>query len=65
MLGKFAAVFGPFIYGITRALTDSPRHSILSIIILFILGGVLLYFVDEEEGAKAALELAEELETQE
>jgi len=60
MLGKFAAVFGPFIYGITRALTESPRQSILSIIILFILGGVLLYFVDEEKGIKAAQALAEE-----
>ncbi len=64
MLGKFAAVFGPLLYGLARQYTKSPRESILSIIILFVLGGILLYFVDEEQGQKAAQELALVKETE-
>jgi UMF1 family MFS transporter len=64
MLGKFAAVFGPLLYGLARQYTKSPRESILSIIVLFVLGAVLLYFVDEEEGQRAAQELAQEIEAE-
>ena len=56
MLGKFAAVFGPMIYGFMRLYTGE-RQSILSIIILFVLGGALLLFVDEEKGKAAAREM--------
>ena len=54
MLGKFAAVLGPVMMGVVSLLTQSPRMSILSISLLFILGGILLYYVDEEK-AKAML----------
>ena len=57
MLGKFAAVFGPLIMGVVGLLTKDPRLAILSIIVLFIAGGVLLWFVDEEKGRKMAQEL--------
>ena len=56
MLGKFAAVFGPMIYGLMRLYTGE-RQSILSIIFLFILGGILLLFVDVEKGKAAAREM--------
>ena len=49
MLGKFAAVLGPIMMGVVSVLTQSPRVSILSISILFIAGGILLYYVDEEK----------------
>lgn len=42
MMGKFAAVLGPFMMGATALLTDNPRAAILSIVVLFIGGGVLL-----------------------
>lgn len=57
MLGKFAAVIGPFLVGWVGVLTDNPRIAIFSIIILFISGGVILYMVDEKEGARIAEEL--------
>lgn len=57
MLGKFAAVLGPLLMGVVALLTGDSRLSILSIIILFIGGAVLLYFVDEEEGRRMAQEL--------
>ena len=49
MLGKFAAVIGPIMMGVVSLLTQSPRLSILSISILFIAGGILLYYVDEDK----------------
>jgi MFS transporter, UMF1 family len=58
MLGKFAAIIGPSIMGVVGVLTGNPRLSILAIIVLFVGGGALLYFVREQraesKGAMAA-----------
>ena len=56
MLGKFAAVIGPFLMGSITVLTGSNRIGILSIIVLFAMGGFLLTKVDEEEGRRIAHE---------
>ncbi len=53
MLGKFAAIIGPVLIGVVTITTGSNRLGILSIIILFIIGGVLLSKVDEKESAEA------------
>ena len=58
MLGKFAAVIGPVLMGgvglLVRALgysSDSAtRIGITSLSLLFLTGGILFYFVDEEKG---------------
>ena len=42
MLGKFAAVLGPTIVGVTAVMTGSPRVAILSLLVLFISGAWLL-----------------------
>lgn len=42
MLGKFAAVLGPVVVGVTAALTGDPRLSILAILFFFVAGGILL-----------------------
>ena len=42
MLGEFAAILGPLLIGLTSYLTQDPRASILSVIVLFALGGGLL-----------------------
>lgn len=47
MLGKFAAVIGPLLMGVTAVLTGSTRLSILSVVILFVLGALLLWRVRE------------------
>jgi UMF1 family MFS transporter len=71
MLGKFAAIVGPVLMGLTGLiakrllLPPSPteeqiiatglvatRLSIVSIILLFIAGGILFFFVDEKKGKK-------------
>ncbi len=51
---KFAAVFGPFIFALVGQLTGSSRFGIISLIIFFIAGIVLLKFVDIERGMKEA-----------
>jgi len=50
MMGKFAAVLGPLMMGWVAIITQSPRLSILSVLLLFIAGAVLLALVDEEKG---------------
>lgn len=47
MMGKFAAVLGPLLVGITAALLDSTRLSILSILVLFVAGAALLWRVPD------------------
>ena len=42
MLGKFAAIIGPLLVGWTGVMTGSPRTGLLSLLILFTLGGLLL-----------------------
>jgi UMF1 family MFS transporter len=54
MVGKFAAVLGPFMIGWISLATGNPRFSLLSIMVLFITGGGLLYFVDEKVGRRMA-----------
>lgn len=49
MMGKFAAVIGPALVGITAATTGSARLSIVSIVILFAVGGFLLTRVEARQ----------------
>ncbi len=57
MLGKFAAVMGPFFMGLTGLLTGSPRRSILALTVLFAIGAALLWSVRESDGARLAREM--------
>ena len=52
MLGKFAAIIGPPMMGYIGLITGNPRMGILSIVILFILGGFILTKVDLQEGER-------------
>ncbi len=54
MLGKFATVIGPLLMGSITILTGSTRIGILSILILFISGGIMLWRVDIVKGEEYA-----------
>ena len=56
MLGKFAAILGPFMMGWVAALTGSPRLGILSLLILFLSGALVLAFVREEKPGHAPIQ---------
>lgn len=47
MLGKFAAIIGPMFMGFVGYITKSPRISIVSIGLFFVIGGIILSFVKE------------------
>ncbi|MGE4397388.1 MAG: MFS transporter [Sulfurimonas sp.] len=51
-IGKFAAIFGPLLIALVALVSQNSRVSIASISILFIVGAILLYFVDEKKGEK-------------
>ena len=54
MLGKFAAVLGPLLVGWVAALSGDSRAGILSVLVLFVAGAVLLARVDVAAGERAA-----------
>jgi UMF1 family MFS transporter len=53
---KFAGIVGPLVFGVVSQLAGASRLSILSIIVFFIVGGLLLTRVDEDEGRRVALQ---------
>jgi UMF1 family MFS transporter len=50
MMGKFAAILGPVLVGWVAVVTDSSRIGILSILVLFVIGAILLSRVDVRQG---------------
>lgn len=62
---KFAAIVGPFMFAFIGQITGNSRYGIISLIVFFIAGIILLKFVDVEKGteeAKRATELEEIVE---
>ncbi len=76
MLGKFAAIMGPALMGVTGLLAKrlllptaptadqirsvgilATRSSIMAVLILFFVGALLLYFVDEGKGRAEAADI--------
>jgi UMF1 family MFS transporter len=45
MFGKFASIIGPFLMGLVTALSQDSRMGILSVILLFLAGGLTFLFV--------------------
>ena len=56
VIDKFAGMFGPSVMALVIGLTGSSRLGILSIVFFFVVGAVLLYTVDEDEGRRVARE---------
>ncbi len=56
--GKFAAIFGPMVYGEVTAWTGSHRWAVLSIAVFFLAGLVAFQFVNERRGIEAAQQVA-------
>ncbi len=61
MLGRFAAIVGPLLLGVMTLITGQQRYGILSLIILFAAGGLILRKVDEDK-AKSDLEVFSRIE---
>lgn len=57
---KFSAIWGPLAFAVIRQVTGSARLSIISLVVFFVVGGVILAFVrmNEAEREKDELERA-------
>ncbi|MFQ5794968.1 MAG: MFS transporter [Candidatus Bipolaricaulia bacterium] len=55
VFSKFSAIWGPVAFAVIRQVTGTARLSIISLIVFFIVGLILLYFVDEEQAREAKL----------
>lgn len=51
VFGKFAAILGPFLLGLMTTLTGQSRWGILSLCLLFVVGGVLLALTPKAGGS--------------
>jgi UMF1 family MFS transporter len=51
---KFAGILGPALFAVTITLTGSSRYGIISVLLFFVVGGLLLGRVDVEAGQRAA-----------
>lgn len=48
--GKFASILGPALFAFITDLTGMVRAGVASVVVFFIVGWVLFYYVDEEKG---------------
>lgn len=51
---KLAGMFGPALFVLAITLTGSSRNAIASVVLFFVVGGVLLSFVNVDEGRRAS-----------
>jgi UMF1 family MFS transporter len=51
---KFAGIFGPLFFGASVAVFQSSRAAVLSVIVFFVAGAIVLSFVDVKAGEAAA-----------
>lgn len=56
IMEKFSAIMGPIVFAAAVALFGSSQPAILSLIIFFVVGGLILIFVNTEEGKRVAKE---------
>lgn len=54
VVDKVSGIFGPAVFAAVTAATGSSRYAIVSVAAFFIVGGVLLAFVDVREGQRRA-----------
>lgn len=53
---KFACIFGPLVFGLITDLSENPRNAIISLVLFFVVGMILLSRVNMERGRLKALE---------
>lgn len=62
IFSKGAAVVGPAIIALITGLTGNPRYGILSLLLFFVIGGVLLMLVPKNDGDLPIKELKEKVD---
>ena len=54
IVGKFSAILGPVLFAVIGRMFGQSRYSIISLIVFFVVGMILLTRVDEQEGMRVA-----------
>ena len=54
IMEKFSAIIGPLLFAAAGLIFGSSRPAVLSLIVIFFIGGLLLTFVDVDEGKRVA-----------
>jgi UMF1 family MFS transporter len=54
IMGKFSAILGPVLFAVMGRLFGQSRYSIISLIVFFVVGIVILSRVDERAGISVA-----------
>ncbi len=54
--GKATSFMGTFLFGAVVLQTGSPRKAIISLLVLFLVGGAIMLFIDVERGRREAAE---------
>ncbi|WP_077213550.1 MFS transporter [Bacillus dakarensis] len=62
IFGKFAAIAGPLLVGVTAQMTGSTNSGVFSLVILFVVGGALLLRVPRNSEAVSLPEVTKQLE---
>ncbi|KAB8137528.1 MFS transporter [Gracilibacillus oryzae] len=57
IFGKFASITGPLLLGVTAQLTGKSNAGILSLIVLFVIGMIVLSFVPSDKKVEEMIEL--------
>lgn len=58
VFSKVAGIFGPLLFALAIRATGSLNMAVLSVVVLFVAGAVILLFVDVEEGQRRAKEVS-------
>ena len=56
MVSKFSAIWGPWVFALITHFAQSARTAIVSLIVFFVLGVIMLSLVDEQQARRAKLE---------
>ena len=60
LTGRVASILGPLVYGEIARITGEQKWAILSVVLFFIVGVIILQTVDEEKGKMMALQWKED-----
>lgn len=56
LFSKFSSIWGPWVFAVITLMTGSARTAILSLVVFFLVGLVLLLLVDEDKAREVGLE---------
>ncbi len=58
VFNKFSSIWGPFVFAFIGQMTGSLRNSIVSLVVFFVVGMILLMFVNTKKAREAGMEVA-------